>query len=321
MKVLLVFMIISFGSLCEIRGCNLTLPFYSTIDILLFEPQTGNETLKEKEQEIREISDIQDRKLRNRNVLALILAIALLLIIVIGVLLYRNFQHKLTLRQKKLDRMELESRLLTIEAALNGEERERARVASELHDGLGSLLSGIKFSYQNILPSRDDSKINMEAYSKGMYMLDNALAEVRRIAHNMMPATLIKFGLDTALRDFCSEADQREDLIISYQSIGLEEMELEQSESLAIYRIIQELVHNAIKHAKAKKVIVQLIFSAGKLNITVEDDGIGFNPELTDRSKGIGWNSISNRINLLRGELDLQTSPGKGTSVHISVRI
>ncbi|NER11020.1 Signal transduction histidine kinase [Muriicola jejuensis] len=261
----------------------------------------------------------QDRILRNRNLLSTSLIIAIVLLIIIGFLLYRNFQHKLALRQKKLNKIELETRLMAIEAVLHGEEKERERVARELHDGLGSMLSSIKFSIQNAMLSAGEDEINREAYVKGIDMLDFSIDEIRRIAYNMMPQTLVTFGLDTALRDFCSLTNQEDKLKVSYQSIGLEELELEQSVSLSIYRIVQELVHNAIRHGYPREIIVQLIRSGNTMEITVEDNGSGFDPKILEKSQGIGWGSIKNRIKLLEGQLELHTAPGEGTSVQIRI--
>ena len=121
---------------------------------------------------------------------------------------------------------------------------------------------------------------SIQTLERSMDMLDSSIKEMRRVAHNMMPETLVKFGLDIALKDFCSEINQTGALMISYQSIGLGSATISDITSITIYRIIQELINNTFKHAAAKTAIVQVSYTKGKLSITVEDDGIGFDKEI-----------------------------------------
>ena len=134
-----------------------------------------------------------------------------------------------------------------------------------------------------------------------------------------MPEALVKFGLDTALKDFCNEINQTGALKVNYQSIGFDGITTEQTTAITIYRIIQELVNNAMKHASAKNVIVQISNSAGQISITVEDDGNGFDTAVLNHARGIGWSNIQNRVEFLKGQLDINSEPGKGTSVHIEI--
>ncbi len=162
---------------------------------------------------------------------------------------------------------------------------------------------------------------NDEAYTKGMEMLDTSIDEIRRIAHNMMPETLVKFGLDTALKDFCANIDQGGIIQVTYQSIGIDNYDMNQSKAVSLYRIVQELMYNSLKHAQAKTVIVQLIKNDDKLSLTVEDDGIGFEPTILKDNSGIGWSNIYSRVNLLNGKLDIHSTPKKGTSIQLTFNI
>jgi signal transduction histidine kinase len=143
---------------------------------------------------------------------------------------------------------------------------------------------------------------------------------MRRVAHNMMPEALVKFGLDTALKDFCNNINQSGALRVTYQSIGLENGTIEQTAAIAIYRIVQELINNTMKHASAKTAIVQVTKTDGNISITVEDDGKGFDPVILKERRGIGWSNIQSRIEYLKGKLDVQSEPGKGTSVLIELK-
>ena len=134
-----------------------------------------------------------------------------------------------------------------------------------------------------------------------------------------MPESLVKFGLDTALRDFCNDINQSGAIRATYQSMGLENAILEQTTSIAVYRIVQELINNTLKHASAKTAIVQVFKTNGEISITVEDDGKGFDPMILQMANGIGWNNIQNRVDFLKGKINVQSEKEKGTSVHIEL--
>lgn len=259
----------------------------------------------------------QSRMLSNRRNWMLALGAILVLLIIVVILVTRNLRHKLTARQKALSQIALESQLRASEALLKGEETERERVARDLHDGLGALLSGIKFSFQQMKENMEIPRKNKPAYNKGLAMLDASVDEVRRISHNMMPANLLKFGLDSALRDVCDQLNQGNDLMLSYQSVGLQEKQLGQARMLSLYRVIQELLANVVRHSGASQAILQLIQDGGKLTITVEDNGHGFDAGQIEAGNGMGWENIRNRVRLLGAEWDVQSSPGKGTTVEI----
>ncbi len=162
---------------------------------------------------------------------------------------------------------------------------------------------------------------NQLAFERSMDMLDSSIIEMRRVAHNMMPEALVKFGLDTAISDFCNDINQSGALQVNCQSIGLKDAVFEQTTAITIYRIVQELINNIIKHASAKSAIVQVSKIDDKVTITVEDDGKGFNPAILTRKKGIGWSNILSRIEYLKGKSDIQSEPDKGTSIHIELTL
>src|SRR4029079_1184344 len=161
-------------------------------------------------------------------------------------------KHHQTLQKQRILELETEKKLAATEAVLKGEEQERTRLAKDLHDGLGGMLSGIKYSLNTMKGNMIMTPENAQAFERSMDMLDSSIREMRRVAHNMMPEALVKFGLDTALKDFCNDIKQSGALAISYQSYGLENSAIDQTTAITIYRIVQELVNNTIKHAAAK---------------------------------------------------------------------
>jgi signal transduction histidine kinase len=264
---------------------------------------------------------LQQAQLQQKNTLNYLLGGTAFSAILIGFFGYRNYQHRQKLQQAKIDELETEKQLTVTEAVLKGEEQERTRLAKDLHDGLGGMLSGIKHSLSNIKENLIVTPDNMQAFERSIDMLDGSIREMRRVAHNMMPEILLKYGLDTALKEFCAEVDLSGALHVQYQSIGLANSTIDQTISVTIYRVVQELVNNVIKHAAAKNVLVQVHLSEQLMALTVEDDGKGFDVNALQQSPGIGWSNIKNRIEFLKGRLDVQSDKDSGTSVWIEVKV
>jgi signal transduction histidine kinase len=264
---------------------------------------------------------LQEAEINQKNILNYILLGSAGAILIIAFLAYRNYKHKQKLQLQRISELETQQLLTATEAVLKGEEQERTRLAKDLHDGLGGMLSGIKYSLNTMKRNLIMTSDNVEAFERSMDMLDSSIKEMRRVAHNMMPEALVNFGLDTALKDFCNDISQSGALQVNYQSIGMDNVVVDQTTAITIYRIVQELINNTMKHAAAKTAIVQLTKSDGHLSVTVEDDGKGFDTTILDRSKGIGWTNIQNRVEFLQGTLDVQSKNEKGTSVHIEISL
>lgn len=264
---------------------------------------------------------LQQAAIKQKNTLNYILIGGALLLILIFAMVYRNYKHRQKIQQQRINELETEKQLTATEAVLKGEEQERTRLAKDLHDGLGGMLSGLKHSFGHMQGNLVMTPENAMAFNRSMDMLDSSIKEMRRIAHNMMPEALVKFGLDTALRDFCTDINLTGALQVDYQSIGMETANLDNTTSITIFRIVQELLNNTIKHASADTAIVQLAKSDDTITVTVEDDGKGFNPDLLTETHGIGWANMKNRVDFLKGKIDVKTEPDKGTSVLIEFKL
>jgi len=260
---------------------------------------------------------VQDLSLQKKNIINIILVGSALIILIISLLTYRNYRQKQKLQQQRIIELETEKQLMATEAVLKGEEQERSRLAKDLHDGLGGILSGIKYAFQSMKGSLVMTPENHLSFEKGLDMLDSSMKEMRRVAHNLMPEALVKFGLDTALKDFCNEINQSGVIKLNYQSFNLENASIEQTTAITIYRIVQELINNTIKHAGASTAIIQITKNGNHITVTAEDDGKGFDTVILKQSKGIGWSSIQNRVEFLKGKIDVQSGLGKGTSVFL----
>ncbi len=264
---------------------------------------------------------IQTLSNQRKKILIYILIGGFLTLVIIIMLLYRNYKQKQKIQQQRISELETEKQLEATEAVMKGEDQERTRIAKDLHDGLGGMLSGIKYSFitmkENLIMTPD----NHQAFERSLDMLDSSIKEMRRVAHNMMPEALVRFGLDTALKDFCNDINQSGALKVNYQSIGMEGIVLEETTSITLYRVVQELLNNTMKHANAKSAIVQLTRLNRQLSVTVEDDGKGFDTNMLKVNKGIGWANIQNRVEFLKGKLDITSKACEGTSVQIELNL
>lgn len=220
--------------------------------------------------------------------------------------------------QFQLAELEKEKKLLATQQLLKGQEEERNRFAQDLHDGLGGMLSGVKLQLGamkgNLILSEDQAR----SFNSALGKLDESITEMRRVAHNMMPEALLKFGLNQALTDYCEGMHESTGIGFSYEFHGLTER-LDSSVEIIVYRIVQELVNNAVKHAQASEIFVQVMNIERHLTITVEDNGKGFDP--TNVKGGSGLKNIQSRVEYLKGKIDLRQRPGGGTSFHMECEV
>ncbi len=268
------------------------------------------------EKEVLELKSQNDKK-ATLNKFLIASSAALLLI---GFLIFRNFKHKRKLQNLKISDLEKDKQLLTIDAMLKGQEEERSRIAKDLHDGLGSLLSGTKLSFTHMKENLILTPENAAQFDKSLNMLDTTIIDLRKVAQNLMPEALVKFGLDEALRDFCNSLQTSSKVTVDYQKIGVDR-KLNNTAEVFVYRIVQELVNNAIKHAKASEIIVQLAIADNKTSITVEDNGIGYDKNNLKNKTGSGLHNIEYRVDYLHGTIDTETSLTNGTSVNIELNV
>ena len=284
----------------------------------------------QKEKEIIQLQkdkQIQTLSLKQKSTLNYFLIASLSALMIVGFLVYRNASHRHRLakqqdelQQQRIRELEKDKQLVAVDSMLKGQEEERSRLAKDLHDGLGGLLSGVKFSLSNMKDNLVITPENMAVFERSLDMIDTSIKELRRVAHNMMPEMLTKFGLDEALKEYCNTINATKLLSVKYQSLGIE-TRLDKTIEIIVYRIVQELLNNILKHAGASEAFIQLIKENDRLNVVVEDNGKGFDTNLLDKNKGAGWTNIRSRVEYLKGELDAHSEPGKGTLVNIEFNI
>ncbi|MCE7995101.1 MAG: tetratricopeptide repeat protein [Roseivirga sp.] len=224
-----------------------------------------------------------------------------------------------SLQKERIQQLIKEKELEAINAMVEGQENERLRIARDLHDRLGGTLSIVKMHFKSVEESIEDLKDkNISQYKEANNLLDEACDEVRKIAHDMASGVLMKFGLVAALNALKETVETAGQLKMNLIDIGLEER-LSYNYEINVYRIIQELLTNTLKHAKATEMSVQLFRKESSLSIVVEDNGQGFEPENQDSAKGIGLKNIEGRVYKFDGEVNIDSGKGAGTTITIDL--
>lgn len=258
------------------------------------------------------------RKSIQRN--ALIASTALLAVITF--LLYRTMRtrQRLAAKEKELhhqqvDQLLSQQEIKSINAMLEGQEKERERVAKDLHDRIGSMLGSIKHQIGSLESEVADVKAGQLAqYKKVNSLLDDTAGELRRISHDMAAATLSRFGLEKALKDLRDTLHISGRLSVELSSFGLDQR-LERSVELAVYRIIQELVSNVLKHAHARELSISVTRTPGRLSVVVADDGHGF--DVSAVHDGMGLSNVRSRAAALGALVQVDSTTGNGTTVSL----
>ncbi|NGF55977.1 tetratricopeptide repeat protein [Parapedobacter sp. SGR-10] len=236
----------------------------------------------------------------------------LLIALALAFIRYRLAVSRRKLAEEETQRLEQEKQLVAVQATLDGETAERTRLAKDLHDGLGSMLSLVKFNLPQVKEGEAAvlEGIDVNRFQKALGMLDDSIQELRRVAHHMMPESLLRYGLKASLSDFCSAIP-----IADFHYFG-DEARLSEKLEIMIYRCIHELVNNALKHAQAKHINVQLVQEQDRISFTVQDDGVGFDQEQV--VEGMGLKNVRQRVAAFQGKMNIYSS-SQGTEIHVEL--
>ncbi len=291
---------------------------------LIYEMQTALD-LVQKNQEIAVLHAIQSEQTKQVS-LQRKLNIALV-VILIAVLCLLGFtwsslrkskiiaeQHE-HLHEQEIRMKDQERNLSVVQALVNGQETERKRIAIELHDGLGTLLAGIRLRLQSIIPSAA-GETDVAEITQIERSMSDAYEEVRRISHDMMPGVLSRYGLVEALENLSSKTQDLTSAEVEFQVIG-DPIELSETCNIMIYRIFQELLNNTLKHSEASKIFLQLSFEPTSMTVMVEDNGKGFDRNEVSGRASVGLQSLESRVKFLSGTLEIDSRPDQGTSIVI----
>ncbi len=288
--------------------------FFEKRNNTLNELETKYQTAQKETKIAQQQSEIQQSRTR------LLIAALLFLIVFVGsFVLYFIFKQRQKLLQNKIITIEQQKKLELTQAIIDGEEQERTRLAKELHDGIGGLMSMLKLQFTNFKKRHTEIQQDTE-YNSALDLLNTASQDIRKISHALMPSALERLGLIDAVEQFCTSMQSSAGFEIDFQHYGLEDR-LPQRFELLVYRIIQELLNNIVKYAEAKEVLIQLSKNEKIFSVAIEDDGKGFDLSSIKNKDGIGLHSMQKRIELLGGRMDIDSSIGKGTSINIELPV
>lgn len=247
------------------------------------------------------------------------IATAVMLLLAFSIILFVvYYQKRILSEQLKRQLLEADYKQKLLQAALESQEKERSRLASDLHDSVGAMLSTIRLSLHPVVKAG-----NGEPLDQTKQLLDETIDTVRRISRDLMPSSLEKFGLSHAIKEMCDRINYSGAMNVEFAELGAS-LELGKKKEVMIYRIIQEMVNNAIRHAHAT--VIKIQFDWGKyLQLTIQDNGEGFDYKKLRTAKqgsngqGLGLYNIENRVSLLSANLEFDHVFPKGSQFTIKI--
>lgn len=265
----------------------------------------------------------EKQSLNNRLLFALILILLIVSAAIIYIVNNKRkadkliFQKNNEMSQQKMLELVKEQEMKSVNSFISGQEKERSRIAADLHDRLGSLLSTVKLHFSSIEPSIENDHELAESFSYAVSLLDQSVAEVRSVSRNLAKEILTDFGIVGAIDNLQNAINSAGNIKLVFINSGFN-IKLKYEFEIEIYRIIQELVTNAIKHSGATELVIQFVLDENNLSITIEDNGVGFNIDKVNK-KGLGLANIFDRASKMKGRYSYDSSPGNGTSFFVEI--
>lgn len=237
-------------------------------------------------------------------------------IISIAIIFYLVYNRYRIKQQARFREAMLEEEHLRTQGIMDAEENERQRLARELHDGIGQLLCSAR---RQLEFSQLDSDTTIED-DTALQMLDDSIKEVRDLSHSMMPPYILNKNLREAIEEFIHRLNNKDLVNIYTDWVNADNIDIDKTTTLMIYRSVQEIISNVFKHAKAKNIHLELVNHDTELTLMIVDDGVGFDKDkLFKTSKGLGLKNIESRIAYIGGSLNIDTTPGKGVTYVIEL--
>ncbi|WP_203258448.1 tetratricopeptide repeat-containing sensor histidine kinase [Hyunsoonleella ulvae] len=252
----------------------------------------------------------QELEIQRKNFQQKIMIVLVIALLLTSILIWFLYQQRQKRKDQEIISLKREKQVKTLELLMEGEEKERLRIAQELHDGVNVDLSAIKYKLTSLLEK------NNQVINEAVSMIDKSCKQVRAISHNLVPPALKNFSLVEAIEDYCSTSNAIHNIHIRFQHLG-NAIALSKKAEANVFRIVQELVNNSIKHAEATEIDVQISHQDDSIQLTIEDNGKGFNIN-QEGNHGIGLQNVYSRIKYLNAKLDV-TSDNKGTSYVIDI--
>ncbi|HPO64175.1 MAG TPA: sensor histidine kinase, partial [Candidatus Kapabacteria bacterium] len=226
---------------------------------------------------------------------------------------FNNMAEQLSIQSKQIE----QDKLLRISTVIDAQENERQRLSRDLHDGLGQMLLAVKMKLEQAKKSSNEK--NISSIAEAIELIKNTIAEIRTISNDLMPTVLANFGLAEGLKKLCRDSLQNPSISFDFFCNNLEDIKLDEKKQIYIFRIIQELMNNIIKHSEAKEAQIKIFNENDTLNIIVKDNGMGFDSTLN--KSGNGLKNILERTKLLNGSLLINSIINQGTTIQITIPV
>lgn len=260
--------------------------------------------------------------MENSEIVVLIaVGTSLMLLLALTFVLFFNFsQSKLRNAQLKAQQIRMDHQEKLIHSTILTQEKERQRIAKDLHDEIGSKLNIVHLNlYQlsNKTPQKTDKNI-----TQMINVINDTIDTTRRISHDLLPPTLESFGLESAIEELCERHQEPNSLLrIQFKATGQRPQSIDTLVELNLYRVLQELMSNTLKYAEADQVDIHLAQETDHIELIYQDNGKGFDVSLPKNQKGLGMKNIQSRLRMLAGTLQFETKPTKGFKAKIKVNL
>tara|TARA_R110002072_G_scaffold95702_9_gene210923 strand:+ start:177 stop:1955 length:1779 start_codon:yes stop_codon:yes gene_type:complete len=256
--------------------------------------------LKTAQQEL----DLSRESTKNQK---LVLGLGISILIGLGFSFFLIFRNKI-----KAQKLEREQERKTFLAMTEGEEKERIRLSKDLHDGLGQILSTARMNVNAL--EREDKGEEEKIWKNSLKLIDQAVVEVRNVSHALMPSALVQLGLIPAIQQISDQINDSGQIKLEFIHQG-EIANWPMAIRISIFRIVQEVLNNMVKHSEASEISIHLLSDDEKMTLDIKDNGKGFDLDIIDKSKGIGWKNIQSRVKLLGAKLELYSEKSKGSQI------
>lgn len=258
----------------------------------------------------------QEKALLQKNTWIIVISLSSFFLLFLLFALYRNHRHKQLLQKAAIASIQQNRQIEQLQALMQGEENERNRIAQELHDGIGSLIAAARM-HLDIFKGKKELPPYASSYKSGLSLLDEAYQGLRHTAHNLLPEQLFLNGFTRGIQLYCKKISKKDVFKVHCQTFA-NIPELNPQKALSLYRIVQELIHNALKHGQANEATVEIGTDDQHLRINVEDNGKGWEITGDGLEQGTGISNIKRRIKILGGTMEIDSRLGIGTTVYIT---
>lgn len=247
----------------------------------------------------------------NEVIKALTFGLVFLVLICSGIILFFHYsRRKIIEKEKEKASLKVKHQQKILQTSIAIQETERKRIAQDLHDAISSKLNVVSLTTNVLLADKELDKKQKETLEQILKITSSTLESSRKIAHDLLPPILDKFGLKAALEELFDEFSKNTKIDIEY---NVEELLLSQTNQLHVFRILQELINNSIRHGKANELVVYMEQDINGFMIRYQDNGSGFKISDVKKKPGIGIQNIKSRVKILNGNLSIESTKGQGS--------